>query len=83
MEYVVLSQFRRIINIRQLNNLMEFMNGMIQWLTHDLLVSLLGESVFFNESLEWMIQRQIATFLTAPFHYLKKKMCIQELMGGI
>ncbi len=49
------------------------MNGMIQWLTQDLLVSLLGESVFFNESLEWMIQRQIATFLTAPFHHLKKR----------
>ncbi len=33
---------------------MEFMNGIIQWL-----VSLLDESMFLNESFEWMIQRQI------------------------
>ncbi len=40
-------------------NLMECMNGMIQWLTQDWLDSLLDESVILNESLEWMIQRQI------------------------
>ncbi len=31
---------------------------MIQWLTQNLLDSLLNESVFLNQSLEWMIQRQ-------------------------
>ncbi len=47
-------------------------------MTQDLLVSILDESVFLNESLELMIQRQI-NCLTAPFRHLKK----QELIGGI
>ncbi len=57
MEVVVFSQFKRKNITKQ--NLKEFMNGMIQWLTQDFLVSLLDESVFLNESLELMIQRQI------------------------
>ncbi len=44
---------------------MEFINTMIQWL-QDLLVLLLDESVFLNESLKWMIQK-VNTILTATF----------------
>ncbi len=59
---------------------MEFLNGMIQWLTQDLLVSLLDESVFWMNLLnEWFKDKYI---LTAPFRHLKKKMCTHELIGG-
>ncbi len=56
---------------------MEFMNGMIQWLTQDWLVSLLDESVFLNE---WFKDKN--TF-KSPFWPPKKKKCAQELIGEI
>ncbi len=52
MEFVVLSRFRRR-NIRQLNKI--WWNWCMEWF-NDSLESLLDESVFLNESLEWMIQ---------------------------
>ncbi len=45
------------------------MNEMIQWPTQDLLVSLLDEAVFLNESLD---DSKTNTFLTAPFRPLQK-----------
>ncbi len=73
MEVEVLSWFwRKKLTTKQ--NLIEFMNGMVQWFTLDYLVSLLDESVFLiNLLIEWFKDKYI-------FRHLKST---QELIDGI
>ncbi len=49
---------------------MEFLNEMIQWLSQDLLVSLVDESSVF-EWISWMNDSKTNTFLIDSFRYQK------------